>query len=101
MHSNLQGRAMFTVSSLGSRDVWAGVNVVTSPQLRMARAALDWTLDALAERSGVHRTTIARLESGAPWQPGVSEAVARALECAGIEFIPDNGSGPAVRLKRS
>jgi hypothetical protein len=28
------------------------------------------------------------------------DAVLRALEAAGVEFIPENGGGPGVRLKK-
>ena len=37
---------------------------VTSAQLRMARAALHWTVRDLAEATGLHRNTITNIEVG-------------------------------------
>ena len=37
---------------------------VTSAQVRMARAALDWTVRDLAKAAGVHRNTINNVEVG-------------------------------------
>ena len=37
---------------------------VTSAQVRMARAALNWTVRDLAEAAGLHRNTINNLEVG-------------------------------------
>ena len=72
-------------------------------QVRMARAALNWTLADLSRAAGVHRNTISNFETG---RYGGSEealkAIRNALESAGIIFVPENGAGPGVRLaKRS
>jgi transcriptional regulator with XRE-family HTH domain len=56
-------------------------------QCRMARAALDWTLNQLATASGVSRRTIIRFEQGHTVHPDKTKAVRRALESEGIEFI--------------
>ena len=37
---------------------------VTSAQVKMARAALDWTVRDLAEATGFHRNTIDNIEVG-------------------------------------
>ena len=76
---------------------------LTSEQLRAARALLRWEQRQLAEASLVSLPTIKRLET----RPGriaahapTIEALKRALEDAGIEFIPGGtGRGPGVRLK--
>ncbi|WP_082583203.1 helix-turn-helix transcriptional regulator [Mesorhizobium sp. Root695] len=70
-------------------------------QLRAARALLDWTREDLANVSGITVRTLARIESSqtVPRQATL-EALAAALETAGIEFIPENGGGPGVRLSR-
>jgi len=53
----------------------------------MARAALGWTLDDLADASGVSRRTVARFEAGeAVLQPRV-EKLRAALEAEGVLFI--------------
>lgn len=70
---------------------------VTSAQVRMARAALNWTVRDLAEASGLHRNTITNIEVGR--YAGNQESLAlieSVLERAGIEFIGENG----VRLRK-
>ena len=77
--------------------------LLTSEQVRAARALLQWDQKTLAEKSKVSIATIKRLEP----LPGVLkankltiEALQRALEGAGVEFIPENGGGAGVRLVR-
>ena len=72
--------------------------MVTSAQIRMARAALQWTVRELAERSGVHRNTITRLETRGTGNGPTMAAIRRALESAGVEFT--NGDQPGVRLRK-
>lgn len=72
--------------------------MVTSAQIRMARAALQWSVRDLAERSGVHRNTITRIEAGSGAHGPTLAALKQAFEAAGIEFIPENGGGSGVRL---
>ena len=55
-------------------------------QCRMARAALDWTLDNLADASGVARRTIAKFEKGGNVLPEKMEALRAAFVAAGIAF---------------
>ena len=74
---------------------------VTSAQVRMARAALNWTVRDLAEATKLHRNTITNIETeryaGDTSTLGAIEAV---LKRAGIEFIDENGGGPGVRLRK-
>lgn len=74
--------------------------MVTSAQLRAARALLNWTVRDLAEAAKVHRNTVTRAETDATGQGHATAAIQRALEAAGVEFIPENGGGPGVRLKK-
>lgn len=54
----------------------------------MARAALGWSLDALARASGVNRKTILRFErEEASTRPASLEAIRRAFEESGIRLI--------------
>lgn len=53
----------------------------------------------LAEPAQVSTDTITRLAGGEELKPRTIEALRRALEDAGVEFIPANGGGPGVRLK--
>jgi transcriptional regulator with XRE-family HTH domain len=77
--------------------------VITSSQIKAARALLGITATKLAELSGVAFTTIVRLESseGIPsGQVKTLDAVQRAIEDAGIEFIGTPESGAGVRWKK-
>jgi len=66
----------------------------------MARAALRWTLQELADRAGVSRATLTRFESEQGSPIGATLTVVRqALEAAGVEFI--DGDAPGVRLRSS
>jgi len=56
----------------------------------MARTALDWSLQDLADASGVSRRTIARFEAGESVLPPRLKAMRHALEAQGILFI-DSG----------
>ncbi len=71
-------------------------------QVRMARAALNWSLADLAAASGVHRNTVSIFETG---KYGGSEealrAIKAALENAGVIFVAENGEGPGVRLRKA
>ena len=76
--------------------------MITSSQIKAARALLGITATKLAELSGVAFTTIVRLESseGIPsGQVKTLDAVQRAIEDAGIEFIGTPESGAGVRWK--
>jgi transcriptional regulator with XRE-family HTH domain len=75
---------------------------VTSAQVRMARAALNWTVRKLAEATGLHRNTITNIEVGR--YAGDRETLSKirkVLEAAGVEFIDANGGGPGVRLREN
>lgn len=70
-------------------------------QVRMARAALNWSLADLSKAAGVHRNTISNFETGR--YAGSEDALAaieQALIAAGVEFIAENGGGAGVRLKK-
>ena len=77
-------------------------NAISSGQVRAARGLLGWSQDQLVEASGVPKRTVARLETdeGEPQRRTV-EAIRAALEAAGIEFIPENGGGIGVRMRKS
>ncbi|MBJ2153873.1 helix-turn-helix domain-containing protein [Paracoccus sp. IB05] len=76
---------------------------MNSAQLRAGRALVQISQAQLAEASGVSLPTIKRLEL----MPGplrvrldTITAIQAALEAAGVEFIPENGGGAGVRLKK-
>lgn len=62
----------------------------------MARAALGWSLDDLAESSGVSRRTIAKFEAGGSILPDNVEAMRRAMEAAGCRFLMNGPHKGAV-----
>lgn len=68
-------------------------------QIRAARALLGWKREDLANASGLTVRTLVRIENAqtTPRQTTL-ETLSAALESAGIEFIPENGGGPGVRL---
>ena len=75
--------------------------MIVAAQIRMARAALGWSVRALAEASGIADSTILRFETG---KGGILAAnlakLQNTLEAAGIIFIPaDAHGGAGVRLK--
>ncbi len=74
---------------------------VTSAQVRMARAALNWSVRDLAEAAQIHRNTVTNIETGR--YAGDAEtlaAIVAVLKRAGVEFIDENGGGPGVRLRK-
>jgi transcriptional regulator with XRE-family HTH domain len=66
----------------------------------MARAALGWGVRELAAAAKMSIDTIARFERGEELKERTVEAIHRALEAKGIDFIEENGGGPGVRLKK-
>jgi transcriptional regulator with XRE-family HTH domain len=74
---------------------------VTSAQIRMARAALNWTVRYLAEVTHLHRNTITNIETGRyAGDVATLAVIAGVLKRAGVEFIDENGGGPGVRLRK-
>ena len=75
--------------------------MVTGEQIKMARAALGWSVNKLAENCEVGVRTINRMEAlaGLPKAtPANLRLIRTTLEAAGIEFIGDATNGPGVRL---
>jgi transcriptional regulator with XRE-family HTH domain len=66
----------------------------------MARAALGMGVRELAALAKVSADTVARFERGDDLKERTIDALQRALEVAGIEFIDENGGGPGVRLRK-
>ena len=76
---------------------------VSIRQVKAARALLGWSQGELAAASGVSHPTVKRLEAADGMIGGREETSAKlqaALEAAGVDFIPENGGGAGVRLKR-
>jgi transcriptional regulator with XRE-family HTH domain len=77
--------------------------LITSDQIRAARALLRWSSADLAERSRVGSATIKRMESMSGVPSGHVKtlfALKSALEVAGVEFLGSPGNAPGVCLMR-
>jgi transcriptional regulator with XRE-family HTH domain len=89
---------------------------LTGAQVRMARAAVRWSIADLASNAGVGDSTVKRIEATdgvssitggiaqtlASREAGRAAAVAaitKALTGAGVTFLDDDGKGVGIRLK--
>lgn len=74
---------------------------ISSAQCRAARALIEMDQAALAAASNVSRNTVVAFEKAqrVP-NPNNLNAIRAALEAAGVEFIPENGGGAGVRLRK-
>ena len=76
--------------------------MISTEQIRAARALLRWTAQNLADASGIGVATIRRMElmDGVPsGQVRTIEALRMALEGAGVEFVGSPSDAPGVRLR--
>ena len=73
--------------------------MITSRQVRAARALLGWTQETLADKALVALTALKRLESenDLPVREDTRYQVAKALEASGIVFL-DSDRGQGVLL---
>jgi transcriptional regulator with XRE-family HTH domain len=72
-------------------------------QIRAGRALLNWSAQELAAASKVSLATIRRAESvdeRSSLTAANADALRRAMEAAGVEFIPENGGGAGVRMRK-
>lgn len=77
--------------------------MITSAQIRAARALLRITVNDLAEMSKIGIATIKRMEAGngiPPAHARTLDQLSKALEMAGVEFIGSPDDRPGVRLKK-
>ena len=74
------------------------IKPLSSAQIRAARSLIRWSAEDLARRSSLSVATIRRaelVEDETSMTTANDLAVRRALEAAGVEFIDENGGGPA------
>ena len=77
--------------------------MLNGAQIKMARAALNWSVSKLAVNSSVSISTIKRMESGIGEYSTTAanlKLIRETLEAAGVEFIGSADEGPGVRLWR-
>ena len=71
--------------------------MIRGVQLRMARAALGWSLKDLANKADVHVNTIARCEAGFDALMGTMQRIEDVFRNEGVVFIEDGlGFGVTV-----
>lgn len=76
---------------------------ITGPQIAAARTLLRISAQTVADAASVGLATVRRAEASES-VPKITaanlNAIRRALEEAGVEFIPENGGGAGVRLRK-
>ena len=77
--------------------------MISGRQIREARALLRWPVSRLADLSKLQVMTLNRAEA-TDGEPPITVAqlakIVGVLERAGVEFIPENGGGAGVRLRK-
>ena len=99
--SDLRGAC---VSALQTKTVCTGVKqpvtlrrmVVGSQDIRAGRGLLGWRQIDLADKSGVSKNALSLIERSGDARTSTLRRLARALEAAGVEFVPGGG----VRLRK-
>ena len=75
--------------------------MITSAQIRAARALLDWSRAQLSKEAGVGISALMRFESAEGIPAGnikTFESLQKAFEKAGVQFIGAPDDNPGVRL---
>jgi transcriptional regulator with XRE-family HTH domain len=76
--------------------------LIHAVQLRMARAALGWSLNDLAEKAKVHLNTVRRCELGHEAMMGTMQKIEAVLRREGIVFLDETGEvGPGIRISQA
>jgi len=76
--------------------------MMTGNQIRAARSLIGWSQAQVAEKANLSIPTVKRAEGqGAVIaSPDSIAAIRAALEGAGVVFLPENGNGPGVALRK-
>jgi DNA-binding XRE family transcriptional regulator len=75
--------------------------LITPAQCRAARAMAFITQPALAASAGIGLSTVVDFEKERRQvAPATVAAIRAALEAAGVVFLPENGNGPGVAMRK-
>lgn len=76
--------------------------MISSGQIRAARSLLGLSQSQIASAAGISIPTLKRAEGDGKIIASEKSVldIKRALEAAGVEFIPENGGGAGVRLAK-
>ena len=66
--------------------------MITRSQVRMARAALGWSVRDLGKRARVSANTVSRFENGMGTNVSTLKQIQLALEEAGLSFIASDNT---------
>jgi transcriptional regulator with XRE-family HTH domain len=74
--------------------------MITPAQIRAARGLLKWTQAALAHKAALSTVTLNMIENEtvAP-RASTLDAIQRALENGGVQFLEEDGRGVGVRFQ--
>lgn len=76
--------------------------MITTSQCKAARALIGMKQEQLAEAANVNKRTIMDFEKGNRNPvPSTLAALQSALEKEGVIFLPENGQGVGVRLRKN
>lgn len=77
------------------------LGMISALQIKAARALLGWSQQELADRAIVSVNAVNRMERGSvDTKSSTITAVERAINRAGVEFIPAGDKGEGVRFTR-
>lgn len=74
--------------------------MITNQQSKGARGLVSLSVRELAELASVSKDTVTAFENGKDVKLSTITSIQNALEAAGVEFIPENGGGAGVRLRK-
>lgn len=75
--------------------------MITPDQCRAARSILRLSQKDLADKTDLSVVSIRNFENQLiPMREATIQRIKLALEAAGVKFIPANGDGPGVQLKK-
>jgi DNA-binding Xre family transcriptional regulator len=92
------------LNTIPKSSLYSYLDVITSEQIRAARAIVRMTVNQLSQSAGIGVATIKRLEAVTgvpPAQARTLSSLQIALESAGVEFVGKPDDRPGVRLRSS